>query len=156
MIVDPNAIGSLLRVRRGRLGLTQPAAAARVGVSTRLWSEVERGERPNVSFATVTRMLASVGIHLRARTAQIRVATAGMEHRVPPPYEDDLRAAEAYGVDLSLLRASLRETPLARVRSNDAALAFFSGVSLVRGDPSPVGAETAPGHAGPAQNGRKR
>jgi transcriptional regulator with XRE-family HTH domain len=60
-----NGIGELLRKSRKALGLTQKAAALRVGVSERLWAEVERGERPNVSLETALRMLGEVGITVR-------------------------------------------------------------------------------------------
>ncbi|MEO7963579.1 MAG: helix-turn-helix transcriptional regulator [Gemmatimonadaceae bacterium] len=44
---------------------TQKELARRVGVSERLWAEVERGERPNVSLETALRMLSEVGVGIR-------------------------------------------------------------------------------------------
>ena len=145
--VDTDSIGPLLRACRGRLGLSQPALAARVGVSTRLWSEVERGERPNVSFATVSRMLASVGVRLHLEEERPSDEPMAIpEICGPEQYEEDLREAEAYGVDISLLRAGLRETATERIRSNDDALTFFAGVSLIPGNASPVGANPSRRH----------
>ena len=58
-------LGEVLRIARKSLGLSQRVAALRAGVSTRLWAEVERGERPNVSLATALRMLGEVGVSVR-------------------------------------------------------------------------------------------
>ena len=58
-------IADLLRAARTSLGLSQKTLATRAGVSPRLWAEVERGERPNVSLATALRMLSEVGITVR-------------------------------------------------------------------------------------------
>ena len=58
-------IGKLLKSSRKALGLTQKELAFRAEVSERLWAEVERGERPNVSLATALRMLSEVGISVR-------------------------------------------------------------------------------------------
>ncbi len=58
------SLGEQLRHRRGLLDLTQSQAAGLTGVSHRLWSEVERGERPNVSMSTVIRMLQTLGLDL--------------------------------------------------------------------------------------------
>lgn len=63
MITD--VLGDLLRETRKALGLTQKEIAERAEVSTRLWAEVERGERPNVSLATALRMLSEVGVVVR-------------------------------------------------------------------------------------------
>lgn len=58
-------VAALLRTARTALGLSQKELARRAGVSQRLWSEVERGERPNVSLATALRMLSEVGVSVR-------------------------------------------------------------------------------------------
>ncbi|MDQ2667368.1 MAG: helix-turn-helix domain-containing protein [Gemmatimonadota bacterium] len=58
-------IGTLLRTSRKALRLTQKELARRAGVSERLWAEVERGERPNVSLETALRMLSEVGVSVR-------------------------------------------------------------------------------------------
>ena len=58
-------VGSLLRTARKTLGLTQAELARRANVSERLWAEVERGERPNVSLETALRMLSEVGVTVR-------------------------------------------------------------------------------------------
>ncbi len=57
-------IGTELKRRRTELALTQTAAANLTGVSQRLWSECERGERRNVSFETVLRMLHTLGLDI--------------------------------------------------------------------------------------------
>ncbi len=58
-------IGALLRRSRKALGITQRELAQRAGVSVRLWAEVERGERPNVSLESALRMLSLVGVSVR-------------------------------------------------------------------------------------------
>ena len=58
-------LANLLRSSRKAAGLTQKEVARRTGVSPRLWAEVERGERPNVSLETALRMLGAVGISLQ-------------------------------------------------------------------------------------------
>ena len=60
-----NQIADRLRHARKALGLTQRELARRAEVSTRLVAEVERGERKNVSLATVLRLLAEAGISVR-------------------------------------------------------------------------------------------
>ena len=54
-------IARVIKTARLQLGISQKEAAARAGVSHRLWAEVERDERPNVSLQTVLRMLAEIG-----------------------------------------------------------------------------------------------
>ena len=58
-------LAKLLRSSRKAAGLTQKELARQTGVSHRLWAEVERGERPNVSLETALRMLGAVGISLQ-------------------------------------------------------------------------------------------
>lgn len=58
-------IADLLKTARKALGLSQKELARRAGVSPRLWAEVERGERPNVSLETALRLLGEVGITMR-------------------------------------------------------------------------------------------
>ena len=60
-------IAKALRQGRLALGETQQELAGRVGVSARLWAEVERGERPNVSLETALRLLAAVGIRVQLK-----------------------------------------------------------------------------------------
>lgn len=141
MPLDPRNLGPLLRTRRLRAQLSQPEAARRAGVSTRLWSETERGQRPHVSATTLLRMLAEVGVVLEPR--DLTPAAGGLVAGPVPATEaeiaalrEDLRQAVAYGVDLSLIRASLDKTPLQRIRENDEALAFFDSVTLTSGWPA--------------------
>lgn len=68
-------IAKSLRAARLKLGATQKAMAERVGVSPRLWAEVERGERPNVSLETALRMLKAVGVTLRLEDVPVRVTS---------------------------------------------------------------------------------
>ena len=58
-------IADLLKRARKAAGLSQKEVAGRAQVSTRLWAEVERGERPNVSLTTAIRMLGEVGVTVR-------------------------------------------------------------------------------------------
>lgn len=58
-------VAHIVREARKMLGITQREAAARVGVSHRLWAEFERGERPNVSLETALRMLSFMRINVR-------------------------------------------------------------------------------------------
>jgi transcriptional regulator with XRE-family HTH domain len=67
---SPADLGRAIRARRESLGLTQAAAAARSGVSTRLWSEIERGARPNASLASVLGMLQLLGLDLTLATRE--------------------------------------------------------------------------------------
>ncbi|MCX5756094.1 MAG: helix-turn-helix domain-containing protein [Gemmatimonadetes bacterium] len=55
-------IADRLRHARKTLGLTQAELAGRAAVSTRLVAEVERGERDNVSMATMLRLLGEAGL----------------------------------------------------------------------------------------------
>lgn len=67
MPIDP--VGEVLQRARNRLGISQADLGRRVGVSTRLVSEMERGERPNVSLATALRVLDEAGVTLRLTEA---------------------------------------------------------------------------------------
>ena len=58
-------VGALLKNARKALGFTQKDVARKADVSERLWAEVERGERPNVSLETALRMLSVVGLSIR-------------------------------------------------------------------------------------------
>lgn len=62
--MSQRTLGELLKSTRKLLGLTQADAAKRAGVSVRLWSEVERGERENVSLDTTIRLLGEMGIEM--------------------------------------------------------------------------------------------
>lgn len=57
-------IAERLRHARKTLGLTQAELACRAAVSTRLVAEVERGERDNVSLATMLRLVGEAGLSL--------------------------------------------------------------------------------------------
>ncbi|MEQ1693093.1 MAG: helix-turn-helix transcriptional regulator [Gemmatimonas sp.] len=109
-------IAKSLRAARLKLGVTQKEMAERVGVSPRLWAEVERGERPNVSLETALRMLKAVGVTLRfdglaarvpseeeamaARAAHRRATWTGGRARLgddDEPRVDDLSVSERLG-----------------------------------------------------------
>ncbi len=72
-------VGALLKTSRKALGLTQKELARRAGVRERLWAEVERGERPNVSLETALRMLSEVGVSVRLDDA------LGSSHKLRDP-----------------------------------------------------------------------
>ncbi len=63
----PQTIGRLLRERRQQTGLDQQTAATRAKVGRRLLVELEAGKRPNVSFATLVRLLGLFGFELEVR-----------------------------------------------------------------------------------------
>lgn len=119
-------IPALLRAARQHRRLTQKEAAKRAGVSHRLWAEVEQGRRPNVSFATMLRMLAEAGIEVHT-TDPAAAATARAAHRratwggaqiqlsaddppaIPSRRADRLRAVARVSADaLALVRARPR------------------------------------------------
>lgn len=60
-------IADRIRHARKTLGLTQAELARRAEVSTRLVAEVERGERDNVSMATMLRLLGEAGLSVALR-----------------------------------------------------------------------------------------
>jgi transcriptional regulator with XRE-family HTH domain len=59
------SVGATLRTARTALGLTQRELAGRTEVSERLVREVELDLRPNVSFDTIVRLFAHVGLSMR-------------------------------------------------------------------------------------------
>lgn len=83
-------IAALLRTARNRIGLSQQELARRAGVSTRLMAEVERGDRPNVSFETALRLLHEAGVSVRfaSRSTPARRGRS-------PRHADEARAARA-------------------------------------------------------------
>src|SRR5260370_24893421 len=70
-------IARLLRATRLASGVTQSELAERARVSQRLWAEVERGERPNVSLATALRMLRTAGIGVELTDSRRQAGFAG-------------------------------------------------------------------------------
>lgn len=81
-IYSLKAIGDELKKRRAALALTQGDAARLTGVSQRLWSECERGERLNVSFDTILRMLHTLDLDI---DLVHRGATSESHHSALPP-----------------------------------------------------------------------
>lgn len=135
-MLTPKKIGSLLHRARLRHRLSQPDAARRAGVSTRLWSEVERGTRPNVSFSTMVTMCTVVDVALDVSSVPARPAPprpATLSATQVAALRDDLRQAVAYGVDIARIQADLTVTPREQAERNDEALAFFRGVTVTRG-----------------------
>jgi len=59
-------LGPFLRKTREQLGLSRENVAATAGVSLRLVSEFERGQRSNVSLESALRLLQAVGIAVEA------------------------------------------------------------------------------------------
>lgn len=98
------------------------AAGEQAGVSTRLWSETERGERPNVSAGSLLRMLGEMGVTLQPVTGLPNPGYASPRRT--------LQDAAAHGVDVSMVRAALRQSPAQRIASNDDALEFFATVRV--------------------------
>ena len=111
-------IADLLKSARKAAGLSQKEVAGRAQVSTRLWAEVERGERPNVSLSTAIRMLSEVGVTVRltdprgestelrnpgtadaarsARAAVRRATWTGRQIRLAQEGNDDPSSARGY------------------------------------------------------------
>lgn len=65
-IDNPEEIGSLVRARRGELGISQTELADVAGTTLRFISELERG-KPTAQLAGVLRVLSALGISLQAR-----------------------------------------------------------------------------------------
>ncbi len=129
-------IGQTLRKARLKRRLSQPEAARRAGVGTRLWSEVERGLRANVSASTILEMLEKVGLTLQITEivdASAAPEERSLQHSAPERLDEDLARAEEYGIDLSLLREFQGLTQLERVLTNDDALEFFDGMTVIAG-----------------------
>lgn len=135
-MLTPKKIGSLLYRSRLQHRLSQPDAARRAGVSTRLWSEVERGARPNVSFATMVTMCTVVDVALDVSSASARSSPprpSKLSATQVVALRGDLLRAVEYGVDIARIQADLTVTPREQAERNDEALAFFSGVTVTRG-----------------------
>ena len=58
-------IGKAIFVARKAQGVSRVELAQRVGVSTRLVGELERGDRPNVSLDTALKLLTELGVVFR-------------------------------------------------------------------------------------------
>src|ERR1700737_1703363 len=149
MRLIPDLIGPVLHDHRNRLRLSQGEAARRAGVSTRLWAETERGQRPHVSATSLLRMLevVEVAVHTVARPEHAVGAPSPspLSPAVVAELREDLRRAGEYGVDISLIRAGLELPPLEHVRRNDEALEFFGSITLEPGWPPTPEASSAPG-----------
>lgn len=153
MRLTADMVGPVLRDHRARLRLSQAEAARRAGVSTRLWAETERGQRPHVSVTSLLRMLEVVGATVAIEDDRAQAAASPAPSLSPAVVEElreDLRRAAEYGVDISLIRAGLDLTPLEHVRRNDEALEFFGSVTLEPGWPP------APEVSSPTRSSRRR
>ena len=64
---NPRQLGELIRRRRRELGLTQTQVADVANTNLRFVSELERG-KPTARLENVLRVLASLGIELRAES----------------------------------------------------------------------------------------
>ena len=73
-------VGAEIRAARSAQRISRAELAQRAGVSLRLVSELERGERPNVSLATALQLLHLLGIGLRLTTVT-EMERAGMRAR---------------------------------------------------------------------------
>ena len=65
-IDNPSQLGQLIRARRHELGLTQTEVAEVANTNLRFVSELERG-KPTARLENVMRVLATLGIELKAR-----------------------------------------------------------------------------------------
>ena len=74
-------IAARIRHARKILGLTQAELARRAAVSTRLVAEVERGERHNVSMATMLRLLGEAGLSVSLTNSAYGRASRVAERR---------------------------------------------------------------------------
>ena len=63
IIYDVEALGTLIRMRRKKLGYTQEQVAKANGCSLRFISELERG-KPGAGLALVLRIANSIGLDL--------------------------------------------------------------------------------------------
>ena len=63
-IDSPEEIGSLVRARRGELGISQTELADVAGTTLRFISELERG-KPSISLHKLLPVLAVLGLQLR-------------------------------------------------------------------------------------------
>ena len=121
-------IGTLLRDTRKAVGLSQKDAARRAQVSNRLWAEVERGERPNVSLATALRMLSEVGISIRLGDPR------GSTHELRDPGTDEaartaramIRRSTWTGRQILLADEGIESSTPARVADNMGKVARIS------------------------------
>lgn len=58
---------------------------------------------------------------------------AARESREADTLRREIRELEAAGVDVSMVRQALRQTPAERIASNDEALAFFAEIRVAQG-----------------------
>ena len=85
-LVTTRKLGVMLRERREHAGLNVQTAATRAGVGRRLLLELEAGKRPNVSFATVLRLLSLFGLELEIRARGLPgTVTASPARATPTP-----------------------------------------------------------------------
>lgn len=98
-----DSTGWLLREARRRAGLTQRALAGRAGTTQSVVARIEHGQTaPTVR--TLARLIRATGYQL------------GLELR-PLVASDSLTAAYKPGIDRTLLRENLKQTPEQRVKA---------------------------------------
>lgn len=121
-------IGGLLRSARQALGSTQREMARRAGVSHRLWAEVERGERPNVSLETALRMLGEVGmgVRLTGPSGASRELRHPAGHTAARAARAALRRATWQGRQLRLEQEGMEDAAVVRGEERLAAVAQVS------------------------------
>lgn len=115
----------LVRVLQSTLGVPLRAADQMAGAALREGAdELTVREAPDGSV----RVVVDVRRYLSTFTAALSRALSGYEPRArgrPMVRERGVAAARAYGMDLSLLQASLRRTPAERIRQLDADMEFL-------------------------------
>jgi transcriptional regulator with XRE-family HTH domain len=133
-------VAAVLKTSRQALGLSQREIARRAGVSARLWAEVERGERPNVSLETALRMLSEVGAAVRLTD----VLGEGRDLRDPAnavaarAARAAVRRATWTGAQIQLAQEGASPPPATRAARRLAAVGVVSGQALAvaRGRPA--------------------
>ncbi len=135
-------IGKAIFVARKAQGVSRVELAQRVGVSTRLVAELERGERPNVSLTTALKLLTELGVALRltefqadsakgdqgarlARVSQRRATWTGARWSLQddngPPAEVDAAARLMSVAEVSRRAYAIATAPRAAVPSTSRA-----------------------------------
>ncbi len=74
---DFEVIGERLMLARRRKGITQARLSEMSGVTQRIISEMERGQRQGVNFATVLRLVEVLSLSLDELVGELEATTVG-------------------------------------------------------------------------------